>query len=121
MYGIDKGGLGNVIPCFRFMLPRTEAVVGATSQTSKPSERRRTTMDKDPDPRCTLISITQWQQKRYERFRGYVRGLLSQYDTGNSDSGRLAVQRQSVLHFFEAAPVSGEQQRLLGRLAEATP
>lgn len=76
MYGVDRGGLSNVIPCSLQTL-RTEAVAaGVASQTSKLSERRKTTTNNDPDPGCILISVTRWQEKRYEGSRRYVRGLL---------------------------------------------
>jgi hypothetical protein len=110
MYGIDRGGLSNVIPRSLQTSKHRGCYRQRCLTTSKPSERHRTAANKDLDPGRILISITQWQQKRYEGSREYVRG---QDDTGDSDGGRLAVLRQSVLHFFEVAPVSGERKRFL--------
>lgn len=67
--------MSNVIQCSLQTLHSEAVAAGVASQTSKLSERRKTTTNADPDPGCMLINITQWQEKRYEGSRRYARGL----------------------------------------------
>lgn len=111
VYGVDKGGMGNVIPRSLQTL-RTEVVAaGVASQTSKLSERRSSTTNRDPGPGSTAISTRCGKRSDMRDPDDMFEKCWSPHDTGEADSVRNVVQRQPVLLFFEVAPVSREQKR----------